>query len=142
MEIYAAVALDRVQALMNSSLAVPAAIRIELIDLKPADQEDDTFSCRAPGDHRGPIIWLLFQEKERRLLVEKRKRWGAAARASAPGARPTDAGDGGRSSRRGARRPAGCKFAFVGDASRPTTGGSDPGRAGLASRPLCQPGGR
>ncbi len=129
MEIYGGRwALDRVQALMNIVFGrYQPPIRIELIDLKPGPiMADDAFQLSCfPVTHRGPDNYgYIFQEKERRpFLVEKAEALGVPAgpeRARLVRGLPVTLA-GGRTIQPeevlGPSRP-GCKFVFVGDASR------------------------
>ncbi|MBN1137465.1 MAG: ribonuclease Z [Anaerolineae bacterium] len=129
MEIYGGRwALDRVQALMGIVFGrYQPPIRIELIDLKPGPiMADDTFQLSCfPVTHRGPDNFgYLFQEKERRpFLAEKAEALGVPAgpeRARLVRGLPVTLADGRTIQPEevlGPSRP-GCKFAFVGDASR------------------------
>jgi len=129
MEIYGGRwALDRVQALMNIVFGrYQPPIRIELVDLKPGPiMADDTFELSCfPVTHRGPDNFgYIFQEKERRpFLVEKAEVLGVPAgpeRARLVRGLPVTLADGRTIQPEevlGPSRP-GCKFAFVGDASR------------------------
>jgi ribonuclease Z len=129
MEIYGGRwALDRVQALMNIVFGrYQPPIRIELIDLKPGPiLADDAFQLSCfPVTHRGPDNYgYIFQEKERRpFLVEKAEALGVPAgpeRARLVRGLPVILADGRTIQPEevvGPARP-GCKFVFVGDASR------------------------
>ena len=98
-----------------------------LIDLKPGPiMADDTFQLSCfPVTHRGPDNFgYIFQEKERRpFLVEKAEELGVPAgpeRARLVRGLPVTLADGRTIQPEevlGPSRP-GCKFAFVGDASR------------------------